>query len=110
MGNPLPNDRLDLFAPELNIQLGARYLRDLLQEFKGNLTLSLASYNAGPQPVKRWLAKSARWDDDEFVEGIPYAETRAYVKRVLRSYEVYKVLYQGRTYPHLFSHATRFAS
>lgn len=85
-----------LFQPDLNIRLGAQYLADLLQEYQGNLTLALASYNAGPQAVKKWLARSPNLEDDEFIEAIPYAETHAYVKRVLRSYQIYKILYEGR--------------
>ena len=97
VGEPFDGDEEDLFQPDLNIRLGARYLRDLLEEFPGNLGLAVASYNAGPRPVKRWLSKFTDYDPEEFIESIPYAETRAYVKRVLRSYEVYKLLYQGKT-------------
>ncbi len=97
VGEPFDGDEEDLFQPDLNIRLGARYLRDLLEEFPGNLDLAVASYNAGPRPVRRWLSKFSDYDPEEFIESIPYAETRAYVKRVLRSYEVYKLLYQGKT-------------
>jgi soluble lytic murein transglycosylase len=92
----IDNGGQDLFQPDLNIRLGTHYLQDLLREFKGNLTLSLASYNAGPHRVKRWLELSPYLDDEEFTESIPFSETRSYVKKVLRSYEVYKILYEGR--------------
>jgi soluble lytic murein transglycosylase len=95
-GTSIDNDSKTLFQPELNIRLGAHYLRDLLQEFKGNLTLSLASYNAGPHRVRRWLDLSPYLDEEEFAESIPFSETRSYVKKVLRSYEVYKILYEGK--------------
>ena len=49
----------------------------------------VALYNAGPQAVSSWMAKYAGKDQDEFVEMIPYQETRQYVKRVLRSYREY---------------------
>jgi soluble lytic murein transglycosylase len=71
-------------------------LQDLLREFKGNLPLALASYNAGPARVRQWLAKSGDLDNEEFTESIPFSETRSYVKKVLRSYEVYKILYEGK--------------
>jgi soluble lytic murein transglycosylase len=51
----------------------------------------IASYNAGPAAVTEWLATERR--DDEWIEAIPYGETRAYVKRVLRSRHAYQVLY-----------------
>jgi len=86
----------DLFQPDLNIHLGASYLKELLEQFKGNLILALASYNAGPHRVKRWLEHSPFLDDEEFTESIPFTETRSYVKKVLRSYEVYKILYEGK--------------
>jgi soluble lytic murein transglycosylase len=95
-GTSIDNDSKILFQPELNIRLGAHYLRELLQEFKGNLTLSLASYNAGPHRVRRWLDLSPYLDEEEFAESIPFWETRSYVKKVLRSYEVYKILYEGK--------------
>lgn len=96
LGEPIDAAGGDLFRPELNIRLGARYLQDLLREFKGNLPLALASYNAGPARVRQWLAKSGDLDNEEFTESIPFSETRSYVKKVLRSYEVYKILYEGK--------------
>jgi len=95
-GISVDNASKDLFQPDLNIRLGALYLGELLHEFKGNLTLSLASYNAGPHRVKRWLELSPDLDEEEFAESIPFSETRSYVKKVLRSYEVYKILYEGK--------------
>ena len=53
----------------------------------------MASYNAGPGAVQEWLARSPERDDDEWVEAIPYDQTRRYVKRVLRSLHAYRVLY-----------------
>ncbi len=53
----------------------------------------MASYNAGPEAVTRWLEERPDVEDDEWVEAIPYDQTRSYVKRVLRSQQVYRVLY-----------------
>ena len=82
----------DLFFPSVNIQLGAAYLEQLLGRFDGRPSAAIASYNAGPHAVARWLDGSAS-EDDEWVEAIPYDQTRGYVKRVLRSVHAYRVLY-----------------
>jgi soluble lytic murein transglycosylase len=82
-----------LETPAVNIQIGTNHLADLLQDFGGNLILTVASYNAGKQPVQRWMQRFGFADEVEFVEDIPFTETRNYVKRVLGSYERYKVLY-----------------
>jgi soluble lytic murein transglycosylase len=81
-----------LFEPRVNLALGARYLGQLLVRFGGRASAAVASYNAGPQAVARWL-EGAALDDDEWVEAIPYEQTRAYAKRVLRSLHAYRVLY-----------------
>jgi soluble lytic murein transglycosylase len=81
-----------LFDPALNIQLGAAYLGRLLARFGGNPVYALASYNAGASAVDRWRSARSGLELDAFVEEIPLAETRAYVKRVLRSYNTYRLL------------------
>jgi soluble lytic murein transglycosylase len=85
-------DDEDLFDPGRNIDLGARYLTDLTRLFDGRTSASIASYNAGPEAVSRWKPDDAA-EDDEWVEAIPYSQTRSYVKRVLRSLYAYQVLY-----------------
>jgi soluble lytic murein transglycosylase len=87
--------REELFDHETNIRFGVKYLGQLLQQFSGNVTQVVASYNAGPQAVSGWMTKYADKDPDEFVEMIPYLETRQYVKRVLRSYREYLRLFGG---------------
>ena len=82
----------DLFEPETNIDLGAQYLGELSARFGGRLAPAIASYNAGPTAVSRWIREIPR-DEDEWVEDIPYEQTRHYVKRVLRSFYAYGVLY-----------------
>jgi soluble lytic murein transglycosylase len=77
----------------LNIRLGSRYLGDLVRKFDGSIPLALAAYNAGGGAVSRWLEARRGLDVDEFVEEIPVEETRGYVKRVLRSYAAYRLLY-----------------
>jgi len=83
----------DLFAAARNLLLGAHYLEQLLERFEGRVSAAVASYNAGPEAVERWLEERPDVEDDEWVEAIPYDQTRAYVKRVLRSQQVYRVLY-----------------
>ena len=82
----------DLFEPETNIDLGTQYLGELSRRFDGRLAPAIASYNAGPEAVGRWIREIQR-DEDEWVESIPYEQTRHYVKRVLRSVHAYGVLY-----------------
>jgi soluble lytic murein transglycosylase len=81
--------RDDLFDQETNIQIGVRYVEQLLEQFSGNIVLTIASYNAGPIVVRSWIALHPGRSQDEFIELIPYQETRQYVKRVLRSYREY---------------------
>ncbi|MDJ0849145.1 MAG: transglycosylase SLT domain-containing protein [Myxococcota bacterium] len=85
-------DADDLFLPDVNIQLGAAYLDELLLQFSGRASAAIGSYNAGPHRVVRWLEEGAG-EDDEWVEAIPFEQTRSYVKRVLRSVHAYRVLY-----------------
>ena len=87
-----PFEMDELFQPELNIRLGSDYLSELLSRFGGRTSAAIGSYNAGPQAVARWLQEDAA-EDDAWVEEIPYNQTRAYVKRVLRSLHAYQVLY-----------------
>jgi soluble lytic murein transglycosylase len=82
----------DLFDPGMNIRLGSAYLAQLLQRFEGRASAAIASYNAGPEAVARWIA-AGPVEDDEWIEAIPYDQTRTYVKRVLRSLHAYRVLY-----------------
>lgn len=82
-----------LLEPELNIQLGARYLSDLVIHLKGVKPFALASYNAGESAVARWRRENGDDDLPGWVEQVPLQETRSYVKRVLRSYNTYKLLY-----------------
>jgi len=84
----------DLLVPDLNIRLGATLLGSLVKKYGGNRAPALAAYNAGAFNVDRWLQANAGRPLDEWVEEIPIAETRGYVKRVLRSYNTYNLLYR----------------
>jgi soluble lytic murein transglycosylase len=81
-----------LYQPDLNIELGIGHLATLLHGY-AELPHALAAYNAGPTPVKRWLAKNGASDPEMFVERIPYGETRDYVRIITRNRELYRSLY-----------------
>jgi soluble lytic murein transglycosylase-like protein len=80
-----------LFDPRVSLRLGSHHLDRLAARFDGALAPAVAGYNAGAEAVAGWLASGPR-EEDAWVEAIPYAETRAYVKRVLRSRHVYRTL------------------
>ncbi|MFN8006058.1 MAG: transglycosylase SLT domain-containing protein [Terriglobia bacterium] len=84
-----------LLNPDLNIRLGTRYLADLLKQFGGEEDKALASYNAGERRVESWLSEGGYTDEAEFVENIPFSETRNYVKIIYRNYWFYRKLYSG---------------
>ena len=84
-----PTD-LVLTQADTNIKLGTAYLGQLLQRFNDNRVLALAAYNAGPSRTKKWYTNPQ--PIDAFIEGIPFAETRAYVKAVLLYAAIYAQL------------------
>ena len=88
-----------LFNPDTNIRFGAYYLKDLLGRFDGSSPLAIAAYNAGPEAVTEWRTRDGVLAHDAFVESIPYGETRRYLRRVLRSYRMYHVLYGASAGP-----------
>ncbi|HEX9703586.1 MAG TPA: lytic transglycosylase domain-containing protein, partial [Rhodospirillales bacterium] len=92
----IPFDRRRLVTdPRYNLTLGQAYLAELLDEFKGSYLLSLAAYNAGPHRAKRWIKNNGDPRDKDvdvvdWVELIPFTETRNYVQRVLENLQVYR--------------------
>lgn len=82
----------DLYEPRTSISLGAWELQDLLQRNKQNYILSICSYNASGDAIRGWLKTRYKDDPLEFIEEIPYEETRGYVKLVLRNTVFYKRL------------------
>lgn len=81
-----PRSLTQLLTPASNIELGSAYLRQILDRFRGNQMLATAAYNAGPARVRQWLP-AQRLAADQWVETIPFNETRKYVQSVL-SYSV----------------------
>lgn len=83
-----------LFDPEINIDLGCWYIGYLKERFSNDLILIISGYNAGPGTTSKWLQQYSRSDLDNFVENIPYSETREHIKKVMKSYQMYKRLAQ----------------
>jgi len=81
-----------LFTPAVNLQLGTRYFRSMVDQF-GGFEYALAAYNAGDDRVKDWQAAGKYRDVQEFVESIPFTETREYVQAIMRNANVYRQLY-----------------
>jgi len=81
-----------LFTPAVNLQLGTRYFRIMVDKF-GAFEYALAAYNAGSDRVQDWLGQGKYRDPQEFVESIPFTETREYVQAILRNASVYRQLY-----------------
>ena len=79
-----------LLNPETNIRLGTRYLRQMLDKFGGVQEYALAAYNAGDSRVVDWQAAGPYRGMDEFVESIPFTQTRDYVQAILRNEEIYR--------------------
>lgn len=84
---------LNLENPNDNIMLGTWYLDHTHQQYGNNSMLAIASYNAGPGNVAKWLQTIPKQDPDEFVEEIPFGETRNYVRLVFGNYWNYLRLY-----------------
>jgi soluble lytic murein transglycosylase len=85
-----------LLTPAVSIQLGTSYLRQQLDGWDGDWFRTLAAYNAGPGRVREWLMSSNFREPAEFVESIPFNETREYVQAVLRNADIYRELYSGK--------------
>ena len=85
----------DLLNPQVNLELGTANLKQVLDRFGGQVEYALAAYNAGDTPVRRWMSSNDYKDIPEFVESIPYSETREYVQAILRNREMYRILYPG---------------
>jgi soluble lytic murein transglycosylase len=83
IGGPELENLNQLFEPDINIKLGTAYLSRLLRQFDQNYMLAAAAYNAGPHRVQTWLSQFGHYDQDIFVEHIPFKETRGYVKKVM---------------------------
>lgn len=82
-----------LLVPTLNIQLGTHYFKEMVTQYSGQVEYALAAYNAGSNRVDDWLQNGHYRDVPEFVESIPFTETREYVQAIVRNAKVYQRLY-----------------
>jgi soluble lytic murein transglycosylase len=81
-----------LYTPAVNLQLGTHYFKSMVDKYDGRLEYALAAYNAGTDHVGEWLGQGNYRDPQEFVESIPFTETREYVQAILRNANVYRQL------------------
>ena len=86
----------EMLEPSKNLAYGVKILANNLSLFHGKLVPAVASYNADIKKVKEWVAKNDKMKPDEFIESIPYLETRTYVKKVLSGYRAYSKLHRKR--------------
>lgn len=86
---------VQLLIPDRNIQLGTYYFRNLLDSYGGQTEIALASYNAGPGRANLWRTWGPFREPGEFIETVPFHETRGYVQIVLRNVDLYRRLYSG---------------
>jgi soluble lytic murein transglycosylase len=84
-----------LYTPTMNLQLGTKYFKSMVDRF-GSFEYALAAYNAGADRVEDWKSAGTYRDVPEFVESIPFTETREYVQAIMRNTNVYKQLYEAR--------------
>ena len=81
-----------LLEPDININLGTKYISILLQKY-GNIPIALTAYNAGIGTVDNWIEKGIIKENGEDIENVPYKETNQYVRKILGSYKIYRELY-----------------
>ncbi len=87
-------DDINLFKPSDNIRLGCYYLRHLIDKYDGNIDVALAAYNGGPGNVGKWLDNEKYSKNGVDLHHIPFKETREYVIKVNKQWDIYKELYE----------------
>lgn len=96
-GKPVPAKVIArILEPEENLAFGIRILARNLQSFRGRLVPAIASYNADIRKVRQWVRRNGNMKQDEFIESIPFLETRLYVKKVLANYRAYTYLHRRK--------------
>ena len=88
-------DKKKLNDPSYNLQLGSAFLHRLISSYNGSYVMALAAYNAGPGRVKQWVAlfgdpRDKKVDPIDWIERIPFRETREYVLKIMESAQVYR--------------------
>lgn len=82
-----------IFDPEVNIMVGTKYFKELLDLYGGNQLLAMTAYNAGRGNVNRWIESGVIKNDGSNIENIPFKETNNYVRKIIRDYRIYQELY-----------------
>jgi len=82
----------DVLDAASNVEGGTKYLRQLLDQYQGDAVKALAAYNAGENRVTDWQSAGPYSGLDEFVESIPFTETRDYVQAIVRNIETYRAI------------------
>jgi soluble lytic murein transglycosylase len=91
--NKLPyGEAMDLMKPEINVPLGAFELKSLMNKYDQQFILAVSGYNANDSAIRGWLKTRMRQDPVEFIEEVPYEETRTYIKLTMRNYVFYRRL------------------
>lgn len=85
-----------LLVADRNVRLGTYFFHNLLNSYDGQVEIALASYNAGPGRANMWRTWGPFREQAEFIEAVPFHETRGYIQIVLRNADVYRRLYSGR--------------
>ena len=81
-----------LYNPEINIKIGIKYFKNLIEKY-GNYNLAIIAYNAGMGNLDKWLEQKIIDEDGKNLEDIPFNETKNYVYKILKNYEIYKEIY-----------------
>ncbi len=84
-----------LYNPEINIMLGTKYFKELLNKYNQNYYLAIAAYNGGIGNVDEWINKGILDSNGSNIENIPYKETNMYVRKTIKSYSIYVELYKN---------------
>jgi soluble lytic murein transglycosylase len=95
--------------PKYNVMLGAAFLDNLISSYRGSYVMAVAAYNAGPGRVRQWVAafgdpRTSAVDPVDWVERIPFTETRNYVQRVLEGLQLYRCRFKNAQSPVLLAH------
>ncbi|HXY40038.1 MAG TPA: transglycosylase SLT domain-containing protein [Vicinamibacteria bacterium] len=100
--------RAALSDPHVSLDFGTHYLKQMSDRYSGSIEKVLAAYNAGPERVDAWTAERGERSAEEFIETIPFTETRSYVMLIMASREHYRRIYGlGRTQPGPVSEGAR---
>ena len=83
-----------LYDPDMNLKLGLNYFNTLLDYYNQNYILAFASYNAGLGNIQKWIQEGIIREDGSDIENIPFKETNIYVRKIIKTYELYKKIYE----------------